>query len=109
MGYKTIFKTHMRSEGASSVGNETEPSEEATEIFFIASWADSKCKNWGIAMSQSMFVAHFSFADSCCFLCAISGVDYYAIAAFDCKSHISIPELIPIADFSFVLPFMMLH
>ena len=25
------------------------------------------CKTWGIAMSESMFVAHFSFAHSCCF------------------------------------------
>ena len=32
------------------------------------------CKTWGIGMSESMFVAHFAFANSCCFLCAISGV-----------------------------------
>ena len=36
LGTKNIFKTHMRSEGASSVGKETEASEEATEIFSIA-------------------------------------------------------------------------
>ena len=33
LGIKNLFKTHMRSEGASSVGQATEPSEEATEIF----------------------------------------------------------------------------
>ena len=35
LGIKNLFKTHMRSEGASSVGQATEPSEEATEIFSI--------------------------------------------------------------------------
>ena len=30
LGIRNIFKTHMRSEGASSIGKETEPSEEAT-------------------------------------------------------------------------------
>ena len=30
MGIKNIFKTHMRSEGASLVGKETEPSAEAS-------------------------------------------------------------------------------
>ena len=34
-------------------------------------------------MSESIFVAHFSFAHSCCFLCAISGVNHYAISACD--------------------------
>ena len=32
LGIKNLFKTHMRSEGASSVEQATEPSEEATEI-----------------------------------------------------------------------------
>ena len=41
------------------------------------------CKTSGIAMSESMFVTHVSFAHSCRFLCAISGVSYYAISAFD--------------------------
>ena len=36
LGIKNLFKTHMRSEGASSVEQATEPSEEATEIFSIA-------------------------------------------------------------------------
>ena len=36
LGIKDLFKTHMRSEGASSVEQVTEPSEEATEIFSIA-------------------------------------------------------------------------
>ena len=35
-GMKNIFNSHIRSEGASSVGKETEPSEEATESFSIA-------------------------------------------------------------------------
>ena len=34
-------------------------------------------------MSESLFVVHFSFAHSWCFLCAISGVNYYAISACD--------------------------
>ena len=42
LSIKKTFKTHMRSEGASSVGKETEPSEEATEIFSIAASVDSK-------------------------------------------------------------------
>ena len=33
LGLKNIFKTHMRSEGASLVEKETEPSKEATDIF----------------------------------------------------------------------------
>ena len=40
------------------------------------------CKTSGIAMSDSMFVAHFSFAHSCCFVCAILSVNCYAISAF---------------------------
>ena len=35
LGIKNVFKTHMRSEGASSVGKQTEPSEEATEILSL--------------------------------------------------------------------------
>ena len=42
LGIRNIFKTHMRSEGASSVGKETEPSKEASEIFFIVPSGDSK-------------------------------------------------------------------
>ena len=42
LGIKNIFKTYMRSEGASSVGKGTEPSEEASEIFSVAPSADSK-------------------------------------------------------------------
>ena len=52
-------------------------------------------KTPGIAMSESMFVAHFSFAHSCCFLCAILGVDSPAISVFDSKSQISIPGVVP--------------
>ena len=40
VGIKNVFKTHMRSEGASSVVQATEPSEEATEIFSIAPSVD---------------------------------------------------------------------
>ena len=42
LGIKDLFKTHMRSEGASSVEQATEPSEEATEIFSIAPSVDSR-------------------------------------------------------------------
>ena len=42
LGIKNLFKTHMRSEGASSVGQATEPSEGATEIFSIAPSVDSR-------------------------------------------------------------------
>ena len=42
LGIKNLFKTHMRSEGASSVEQATEPSEEATEIFSIAPSVDSR-------------------------------------------------------------------
>ena len=52
LGIKHIFKTHMHSEGASSVGKETEPSEEATEIFSIASSVDSKTTNARITTSK---------------------------------------------------------
>ena len=38
LGIENIFKTHMWSEGASSVGKEMEPSEEATKIFFHCSF-----------------------------------------------------------------------
>ena len=41
LGIKDLFKTHMRSEGASLVGQATKPSEEATEIFSIAPSVDS--------------------------------------------------------------------
>ena len=41
-GIKNIFKTHMRSEGASSVGKETEASGEAAKIFSIAPAVESK-------------------------------------------------------------------
>ena len=40
-GIKNFSKTHTRSEGASSVGEETEPSEEATGIFSIAPSSDN--------------------------------------------------------------------
>ena len=49
---KNIFKTHMRCEGASSVGKETEPSEEATEIFSIAPSVDSKTTDARISRSK---------------------------------------------------------
>ena len=52
-----------------------------------------KCNTWGIVMSESMCFAHFSFAHSCCFLCAISGVNYHLISAFDSNPRISIPEI----------------
>ena len=42
LGIKNLFKTHMRSEGASSVEQATEPSGEATEIFSIAPSVDSR-------------------------------------------------------------------
>ena len=67
------------------------------------------CKTWGIAMSESMFVAHFSFAHSCCFLCAISGVTYYAISAFDSNPRFRSQKLIPTANFNSVFAFLMLH
>ena len=60
-------------------------------------------------MSESMFFAHFSFAHSCCFLSAISGVNYYAISALDFNPRFRFQKLIPNADFSFVFAFMMWH
>ena len=60
-------------------------------------------------MSESMFVAHFSFAHSCCFLYTISGVNCYAISAFDSYPRFQSQKLIPTADFSSVFAFMMLH
>ena len=56
-------------------------------------------------MSKSMFVAHFSFAHSCCLLCAISGVNYYAISAFDSNPRFRSQKLIPTSDFDFVFAF----
>ena len=41
LGIKNVFKSHMRSEGPSWVGKETEPSKEATDIFPIAPLVDS--------------------------------------------------------------------
>ena len=52
LGIKNIFKTHMPSEGASSVGKETEPSEEATEISSIAPSVDSKTTDARISRSK---------------------------------------------------------
>ena len=52
LGMENIFKTHMRSEGASSVGKETEPSEEATEICSIAPSMDSKTTDARISRSK---------------------------------------------------------
>ena len=52
LGIRNIFKTHMPSEGASSVGKETEPSEEATEIFSIAPSVDSKTTDAQISRSK---------------------------------------------------------
>ena len=51
-GIINIFKTHMRSEGVSLVGKETEPSEEATEIFPIAPSVDSKTTDARISSSK---------------------------------------------------------
>ena len=52
LGIKDLFKTHMRSEGASSVGQETEPSEEATEIFSIAPSVDSRTTDAKISRTK---------------------------------------------------------
>ena len=52
LGIKNLFKTHMRSEGASSVGQATEPSEEATEIFSIAPSVDSKTTDARISWTK---------------------------------------------------------
>ena len=72
-------------------------------------WRGAAYKTWGIAMSESMLVAHFSFTHSCRFLCAISGVNYYAISAFDSNPRFRSQKIIPTADFSFVFAFLMLH
>ena len=52
-------------------------------LFPLPPYTVYDCKTWGIAMSKSIFDALFSFAHSCCFLCAISCVNYYAISTFD--------------------------
>ena len=52
LGIKDLFKTHMRSEGASSVDQTTEPSEEATEIFSIAPSVDSKTTDARISRTK---------------------------------------------------------
>ena len=52
LGVKNIFKTHMRPEGASSVGRETQPSEEATGIFSIAPSVDSKTTDAQISRNK---------------------------------------------------------
>ena len=52
LGIKNLFKTHMRSEGASSVEQATEPSEEATEIFSIAPSVDSRTTDARISRTK---------------------------------------------------------
>ena len=52
LGIKNLFKTHMRSEGASSVGQATEPSEEGTEIFSIAPSVDSRTTDARISRTK---------------------------------------------------------
>ena len=52
LGIKDLFKTHMRSEGASSVEQATEPSEEATEIFLIAPSVDSRTTDARISRTK---------------------------------------------------------
>ena len=52
LGIKDLFKTHMRSEGASSVDQTTEPLEEATEIFSIAPSVDSKTTDARISRTK---------------------------------------------------------
>ena len=52
LGRKNISKTHMQSEGASSVGKGTEPSEEAIEFFSIAPSVDSKTTDARISRSK---------------------------------------------------------
>ena len=42
LNIKNLFKTRMWSQGASLVGKETQPSDEAMEIFSIAPWVPSK-------------------------------------------------------------------
>ena len=52
LGIKNLFKTHMRCEGASSVEQATEPSEEATEIFSIAPSVDSRTTDARISRTK---------------------------------------------------------
>ena len=52
LGIKNLFKTHMRTEGASSVGQATEPSEEGTEIFSIAPSVDSRTTDARISRTK---------------------------------------------------------
>ena len=52
LGIKDFFNTHMRSEGASSVEQATEPSEEWTEIFSIAPSVDSKTTDARISRTK---------------------------------------------------------
>ena len=52
LGIKNLFKTHMRSEGASSVEQATEPSEEATEIFSVAPSVDSRTTDARISRTK---------------------------------------------------------
>ena len=52
LGIKDLFKTHMRSEAASSVEQATEPSEEATEIFSIAPSVDSRTTDARISRTK---------------------------------------------------------
>ena len=52
LGIKDLFKTHMRSEGASSVEQATGPSEEATEIFSIAPSTDSRTTDARISRTK---------------------------------------------------------
>ena len=52
LGVRNIFKTDIRSDAASSVGEEIEPSEEATEMFLIAPSVHSKNTNARISRSK---------------------------------------------------------
>ena len=52
LGIKNLFKTHMRSEGVSSVEQATEPSEEATEFFSIAPSVDSRTTDARISRTK---------------------------------------------------------
>ena len=56
-------------------------------------------------MSESMFVAHFFLAHSCCFL----GATYYAISALHSNPRFQSQKFIPIADFTFVFAFTKLQ
>ena len=64
LGIKDLFKTHMRSEGASSVGQATEPSEEATEIFSIAPSVDSRTTDARISRTKLKERAKISRSES---------------------------------------------